>query len=321
MTHAPTSLSTKSGQGHGAVTAAFAYDGVGRRITRTISSTTEKYAYDGLDIIQQLNNAGTVGANYFRSLAIDEPWQRIDVGSANTNLVYLADALGSAVALADTNKLIQTSYVYDPFGNTTTMGMGSKNGYQFSGRENDGTGLYYYRARYYQPALGRFVSEDPLGMFDGPDPYVFVKNSPLLWIDPSGLSGYRCYAPKLPLPPPHSPLPDPSMFPTRAACVAACDDWWRARTRQIRDWAQSEHEKYNPPGGWFGNPWNPWGTPGAGGGNRDIFNEDGPLGDFIPCLVETDRRIDAAKDGFLGVADRLKVTCTDRCKNQCPERQ
>ena len=163
----------------GAVTAAFAYDGVGRRITRTISSTTEKYAYDGPDIIQQLNNAGTVGANYFRSLAIDEPWQRIDVGSANTNLVYLADALGTAVALADTNKIIQTSYAYDPFGNTTTTGTGNKNGYQFTGREDDGTGLYYYRARYYHPVFGRFVSEDPLEL-DGGDVnlYGYVENHP-----------------------------------------------------------------------------------------------------------------------------------------------
>ena len=171
----------------GAATATFAYDGVGRRITRTIGSTTEKYAYDGFDIIQQLDNAGTVGANYFRGLAIDEPWQRIDVGSASTNRIYLADALGSAVALADTNKTLQTQYAYEPFGATTSTGVANKNSYEFTARENDGTGLYYYRARYYNPALGRFVSEDPAQFVVGGSFYTMVGNDPLDYIDPLGL--------------------------------------------------------------------------------------------------------------------------------------
>ena len=171
----------------GAVSATFAYDGLGRRITRTVSSTTEKYAYDGLDIIQQLNNTGTVGANYFRALAIDEPWQRIDVGGANTNRIYLADALGNAVALADTNKLIQTSYTYDPFGNTTATGSGNKNSYQFTGRENDGTGLYYFRYRYYHTGTGRFVSEDLIEAVDDPHLYRYANNDPIRGWDPLGL--------------------------------------------------------------------------------------------------------------------------------------
>ncbi len=191
----------------GAVTATFGYDGVGRRITRTIGSATEKYLYDGLDIIQQLNNAGTVGANYFRGLAIDEPWQRIDVGSANTNRIYLVDALASAVALADTNKVVQSSYTYDPFGNTTTTGAGNKNSYQFTGRENDGAGLYYYRARYYHPALERFVSEDPFEMIDGPNEYLYVKNNPSDGIDPMGLCNRNDPPPVVPWPPSRVPRP------------------------------------------------------------------------------------------------------------------
>jgi RHS repeat-associated protein len=149
----------------GAVTANFLYDGLGRRITRNVSSTTENYAYDGLDVIIQKDSSGSVAARYFRALTVDEPWQRIDVGAANTNRIYLADGLGSVVALADTNKAIQTQYSYDPFGGTTSSGGGNKNTYKFTGREDDGTGLYYYRARYYHPALGRFVSEDPLRYF------------------------------------------------------------------------------------------------------------------------------------------------------------
>jgi len=135
-----------------------------------------------------LGDSGTTAASYFRGLAIDEPWQRTDIGAANTNRVYLADGLGSIVALTDTNQVVDTQYFYDPFGGTTNTGTGNKNSYQFTGRENDATGLYYYRARYYHPALGRFISEDPLGMMSGDaNVYVYGRNSSLNLIDPSGM--------------------------------------------------------------------------------------------------------------------------------------
>ncbi len=189
----------------GAVAAMFKYDGLGRRILRTVNSNTENYLYDGLDIIQQLTNSTTVTVNYFRGLGIDEPWQRGEVypakhGTTVTNFVYLADALGSSVALADSSKVIQTSYAYEPFGNTTTTGTANKNSYKFTGREDDGTGLMYYRARYYHPALGRFLGEDPLDMFDGPNQYIYAGNDPNGSIDPFGLTnqigdfGWRWYS-------------------------------------------------------------------------------------------------------------------------------
>jgi RHS repeat-associated protein len=179
----------------GSVVSNFKYDGLGRRIERTVASTTEKYLYDGLDIIIQKDSAGNVRGRYFRGLAIDEPWQRIDITPAQgnqtttTNRIYLADALGSIVALTDTNKVIQTEYDYQPFGATSMTGASNKNAYKFTAREDDSTGLYYYRARYYHPALGRFVSEDPFWMIDGPNMYAYARNSPLIWSDPSGLAG------------------------------------------------------------------------------------------------------------------------------------
>jgi RHS repeat-associated protein len=66
---------------------------------------------------------------------------------------------------------------------------------KFTAREDDGTGLYYYRARYYQPALSRFMSEDPLGMVDGPDLYAYVVDNPVNRTDPSGLKLYKCTTP------------------------------------------------------------------------------------------------------------------------------
>ena len=112
---------------------------------------------------------------------------------------FLTDALGSAIALTDTTATIQSQYTYEPFGSTTASGQSSANSYQFTGRENDGTGLYYYRSRYNSPALQRFIGQDPIG-FRGGDAnlYAYVSNGPTNWIDPWGL---------LKLPPDPSGLP------------------------------------------------------------------------------------------------------------------
>ncbi|WP_157835386.1 RHS repeat-associated core domain-containing protein, partial [Xanthomonas sp. SHU 166] len=59
--------------------------------------------------------------------------------------------------------------------------------YQYTGRERDASGLYYYRARYYAPSLGRFLSEDPIGLAGGVNPYAYVRGSPVVLTDPLGL--------------------------------------------------------------------------------------------------------------------------------------
>jgi len=74
-----------------------------------------------------------------------------------------------------------------PFGRTEGSGAPSANGFHFTGRENDGKGLYYYRARYYDPARNRFVTEDPIGMRAGVNHYAYATNNPVNLIDPLGL--------------------------------------------------------------------------------------------------------------------------------------
>jgi RHS repeat-associated protein len=101
---------------------------------------------------------------------------------------YLPDALGSAVVLADGTGNVQTSYTYEPYGATTSGGVGNANPARYTGREEDGTGLYYYRARYYDPRRQRFVSEDPLGFKGGSASlFAYVEDSPTLFSDPTGL--------------------------------------------------------------------------------------------------------------------------------------
>jgi RHS repeat-associated protein len=134
--------------------------------------------------VQELDGAGNILANLLTGLGIDEYFTRS--GSPGTRTL-LGDALNSTLALADDTGAIQTSYTYEPFGTSAVTGQTNTNSYQYTARENDGTGLDYYRARYYSPSHQRFVSEDPIG-FAGGDPnlYAYVFNSPLNDNDPSG---------------------------------------------------------------------------------------------------------------------------------------
>jgi RHS repeat-associated protein len=99
----------------------------------------------------------------------------------------LSDALGSTEVLTDNSGSTLAQYTFEPFGKTTISGS-SASSYQFTGRENDGTGVYYYRARYYNPTLQRFVSEDPAGLAGGNNFYAYVGDGPSVFTDPTGLS-------------------------------------------------------------------------------------------------------------------------------------
>lgn len=164
----------------GGTIAAFSYDALDRRISKTINGATTSYLYDGADVVTE---AGASNATYLSTLNIDEPLIRQASGG---NEYYHTDDLGSTVALSDDAGAVTTRYTYGPFGSTTVTGV-STNPFQFTGRENDGTGLYYYRARYYSPSHSRFLSEDPLEFDAGnPNLYAYVFNNPANFVDPSG---------------------------------------------------------------------------------------------------------------------------------------
>ena len=97
-------------------------------------------------------------------------------------------------------ELIANTYTYDSFGKLTGFDGSLVNPFQYTGRESDSeTGLYYYRARYYDTAIGRFTSMDPIGFKGGDNYYAFVRNNPLLLRDPKGTcpQGEPCVAPPL----------------------------------------------------------------------------------------------------------------------------
>ncbi len=165
--------------------ASFTYDSFGRRTGKTVQGTTTNFVYDGLNPVQEKAGA-TVTANLLTGLGIDEFFTRTDGVGVRA---LLPDALGSTVALGDGTGTLQTQYTYEPFGYATQTGLASSSSYKYTGREDDGTGLYYYRARYYHPRLQRFISEDPIG-FRGGDVnlYGYVRNAPSVFTDPLGLA-------------------------------------------------------------------------------------------------------------------------------------
>ncbi len=169
----------------GGVSASFGYDARGRRNTKTISSTTTTFLYDGLNIVQELS--GSTPTTNILTGRLDEIFTRAESSSTTG---FLTDGVGSIVALSNSSGAVQTEYTYEPFGNSSTSGTASANPSQFTARENDGTGLYFYRARYYSPSLHRFISQDPIGFAAGdPSLYAYVGNSPLNFVDPLGLDG------------------------------------------------------------------------------------------------------------------------------------
>jgi RHS repeat-associated protein len=160
----------------------FAYDALGRRARRTIGSTTTAFLYDGLDAVKEVRGEST--ATYLRTLNTDEVLVRTDTVETSH---YIANALGSSVALTNAASATATTYTFEPFGRTEPTGSLSANGFRFTGREDDATGLYYYRARYYDPTRSRFVSQDPIGFGGGVNGFTYVAGNPLGWVDPEGL--------------------------------------------------------------------------------------------------------------------------------------
>jgi RHS repeat-associated protein len=161
--------------------ATFQYDAQGRRTSKTVNSAQTGFLYDGWTPVQELNGSSVV-ASLLAGVGIDEYLTRSDM---NGTSYFLADSLGSTVVLSDDTGVVTTSYTYTPFGETSRSGTATSNAFDYTGREDDGTGLKYFRARYYNPQLQRFVSEDPVRATI--NPYGYVGNSPFVATDPFGL--------------------------------------------------------------------------------------------------------------------------------------
>ena len=146
--------------------------------------------HDGLHRLAEYDGSNTLLAWYLRGPMMDEP---LEMRRGGQSSYFLADGQGSVVALTDAAAAVTHRYHYDAYGNVIEeSGAAVENPFRFDGRPFDeATGLYDFRARWYDPRQGRFLSRDPLGRWDGPYLYAFVRNDPVNFFDPLGLGSLR----------------------------------------------------------------------------------------------------------------------------------
>lgn len=166
-------------------TLALRYGFQGRRLQKTVTTNT------GTTVKRYLRGAGDDSLAEVNGSTIVEfirgPQGLVQIRVNNTPYFVATDRIGSIRAVMDTSGALVGGYDFLPFGQMHDVALGTDPGittYLFAGRELDESGLYDFRARLYDPLLGRFISTDPRHQFDSP--YLYAGNEPLLMIDPNG---------------------------------------------------------------------------------------------------------------------------------------
>jgi len=172
----------------GSVTASYLYDYSGRRAAKTVAGATTAYLYDGTDAVAE---SGPSPAEFLYGPSVDEP---LAMSRGGQVYYYAVDGTNSVVALTDNSASVQNSYVWDAWGNALLRNETVANPYGYTARNSGESDLDDYRFRTYEPATGRFLSEDPLRQsapIYGSELYSYVRNSPVMNGDPFGL---RCFS-------------------------------------------------------------------------------------------------------------------------------
>ncbi len=180
---------------NGGATAQYFYDPLGRRVQKNAGGATNFYLYAGESVIEEYDGGGIQQALYVYGNFEDETLIRLSGGNT---YFYHHNALGSVVALTDGAGAVAERYGYTAFGDVSFFDGAynplpasvTGNPYLFSGRRLDSeSGLFYYRARSYDPLWGRFLQRDPAGYVDALNLYAYVRNNPVNFTDPYGRIG------------------------------------------------------------------------------------------------------------------------------------
>lgn len=160
----------------------YTYDGLGNRVARVANSVETRYVGDGL---AETDSSGNITAYYVYGLGLISK-----ITPSGQAYYYHYDGIGSTIAITDSSGVIVNKYAYDAFGKVIEQDEQISNPFRYVGQYgvmDEGNGLFYMRARYYDPEVGRFVNKDPIG-FEGGDVnlYAYVGNNPVNYNDPEG---------------------------------------------------------------------------------------------------------------------------------------
>jgi RHS repeat-associated protein len=175
--------------------AEYAYNPDGLRIEKSVNGVKVKHIWDGSQLVLEADNDGFVVAKYIRGINLI-----LAEDGAGAKRYYLYNGHGDVIQLTDTSGNVIKNYDYDAFGNEKNLDNTDTNPFRYCGEYFDKeTGTYYLRARYYDPTLGRFITEDSIKSskmklsngieIDNPlclNLYTYAVNNPILFIDPSG---------------------------------------------------------------------------------------------------------------------------------------
>ncbi len=174
------------------------YDALGRKVWSWDGTATNYFVYDGVHVLAEVDSTGGLRKTYTHGPGVDN-WLAMTVytGATAKTYFYITDHQGTVHAVADETGAVVESYRFDSWGRV--LGVYDGNGtflaesaignrILWQGREYSWkTGLYYFRARWYDPVSGRWLSNDPIGISGGLNQYVFCANNPVNSRDPLGL--------------------------------------------------------------------------------------------------------------------------------------
>jgi RHS repeat-associated protein len=181
----------------GGLTNSFSYEPSGKRVAKTDSSGTTFYLHDAYNVLLEMSSGGATTVRYTTGMGIDDLISRVSIAATS---YYHQDGLGNVIELTDVAQNVAAKYDYDAFGSVTNQTGTVANPYKFTSREFDqDSGLYFYRMRYYNSTIGRFVSKDPLSYQTidigaigecSSQSYIYTFNNPVNYVDPLGTWGF-----------------------------------------------------------------------------------------------------------------------------------
>jgi RHS repeat-associated protein len=165
--------------------ARYGYDGFGRRVRRDVDGQVTRYLYRGEHIAAELDGSGLLTRHYTYYPGVDHP-HSVELATGEV-FFYMTDGQGHVTGLVEDDATVEAIFQYSPHGEITATGATGIERFRFAGREYDSeSGLYFNRLRYYDPQIGRFISEDPIGLAGGINPYVYATNDPINFRDALG---------------------------------------------------------------------------------------------------------------------------------------